>query len=55
MPRKPKLSSRLYRAARTTNDVETLLSGDPKRVERRLKNKLLGRALGRAGVWRIWR
>lgn len=44
----------LYRSARIVNDVETLASGDPKRIERRLKNKLVGRALG--PVWRrLWR
>jgi hypothetical protein len=52
----PKLSTRLYRLSRRTNDAEVLLSGDPKRMERRLKNKLIGRALGRAKFWRtLWR
>jgi hypothetical protein len=51
-----KLSSRFYRLARRTNDAEVMLSGDPKRMERRLKNKLIGRALGRAKFWRtLWR
>jgi len=46
----------LYRDARRLGDVEALASGDPKRIERRAKNKLLGRALGRSGIWRtLWR
>ena len=51
-----RLSRFLYRAARTANDVEAITSGNPKRVERRLKNKLVGRLLGKAGIWRrLWR
>jgi hypothetical protein len=38
-----KLVNFLYRVARTANDMETLLSGNPKRIARRLKNKLIGR------------
>jgi hypothetical protein len=46
----------LYRSARMANDMETLASGNPKRITRRVKNKLLGRTLGRSGVWRfLWR
>jgi hypothetical protein len=46
----------LYRAARIANNVETLASGNPRRIRRRAKNILLGRTLGRAGVWRrLWR
>lgn len=49
-----KLSRRLYRAARLANDVETITSGDPKRIRRRAKNKLVGRLL--APLWRqLWR
>src|ERR1700743_781443 len=56
MPRRRSLSSQLYRAARIANDVEAVESGNPKRVVRRAKNVTLGRALGRAGVWRrLWR
>ncbi len=51
-----RLSRFLYRAARTANDVEAVTSGNPKRVERRLRNKLVGRLLGKAGLWRrLWR
>jgi hypothetical protein len=50
------LARTLYRAARIANNVETLASGNPRRIRRRAKNILVGRALGRAGVWRrLWR
>lgn len=46
----------LFRSARTAADIEALASGSPKRIGRRAKNKLIGRALGRAGLWRrLWR
>jgi hypothetical protein len=46
----------LYRSARIANDIETLASGNPKRITRRAKNKLVGRMLGRSGFWRyLWR
>lgn len=45
-----------YRLARLLNDLGTLFSGKPKRIARRAKNKLLGRALGRVGFWRwLWK
>jgi muconolactone delta-isomerase len=51
-----KLRGFLYRSARTLGDVETVASGDPRRITRRAKNKILGRALGRSGFWRtLWR
>jgi hypothetical protein len=46
----------LYRGARIANDVETLASGNPKRITRRAKNKLLGRTVARSGLWCfLWR
>ena len=45
--------SQMYAAARLANDVSTLASGDPRRIARRAKNKIVGRALGRAGLWRL--
>ncbi len=56
MPRRRSLVSTLFRIARTADDVSALASGDPKRIERRAKNRLRGRALGRAGFWRwLWK
>jgi hypothetical protein len=50
------LVSQMYAAARLANDVSTLTSGDPRRIARRAKNKIVGRALGRAVLWRmLWR
>ena len=48
--------SNMYRAARIANDVSTLASGNPHRIARRAKNKIIGRAFARAGIWRsLWR
>jgi hypothetical protein len=56
MPRRRSLASWLYRVARTTNDIETLASGDPKRIARRAKNKVESRLLRQIGFWRwLWR
>jgi hypothetical protein len=40
-----KFVSFLYRIARLANDLETFTSGNPKRIARRLKNKVLGRKI----------
>lgn len=40
-----KLVSKLYKLARKANDLETLASGNPKRIAKRAKNKYLGRKL----------
>ncbi len=42
----------LYRLARLANDVETLSSGNPKRIARRAKNKYVGRKLLRK-TWKF--
>jgi len=48
--------SELYKLARTANTVNTLASGDPKRVTRRVKNIVVGRTLRRLGLWRwLWK
>jgi hypothetical protein len=51
MPRSRSLVSLLYQLARTANDVSVLASGNPRRISRRLRNKLLGRYV----VSRLWR
>ena len=48
-------SSNLYRAARLTRDFEVLASGDPARIRRRIRNRIVGRLLARAGAWKwLW-
>jgi hypothetical protein len=50
------LRRNLYRSARILGDTQAVASGNPKRITRRAKNKLVGRAIGRSGFWRIlWR
>jgi len=46
-----RLVSSLYRLARLANDLTTLASGNPKRIARRLKNKLVGRKL----ISKVWK
>ena len=56
MPRRRSITSRLYRAARLSDNISALASGNPRRVARRDRNVTLGRALSRAGAWRrLWR
>jgi hypothetical protein len=45
------LSSTLYRLARMSRDIEVVSSGNPKRIARRVKNKWLGRRMGRIWKW----
>ena len=45
-----KLVSFLYDLARKANDVKTIKSGDPKKIARRIKNKIIGRKL----IRKIW-
>ncbi len=47
------LVSQLYRTARPANDISVITSGNPHRIARRAKNKIVGRALARAGLWRM--
>jgi muconolactone delta-isomerase len=48
--------SQMYTAARLANDISVLASGNPHRIARRAKNKIVGRALARGGIWRaLWR
>lgn len=56
MARRRSLTSTLFKAARTVDDIENMASGNPKRIERRVKNKVVCRALGRGGFWRwLWK
>lgn len=52
MARRRSFTSQLYRAARLSNNARAIASGDPTHTARRAKNVVLGRALGKAGVWR---
>jgi len=46
----------LYRAARISNNVSAMASGNPRRMARRAKNIAVGRAFRRAGIWRrLWK
>jgi len=45
-----KLVSGLYKLARIANDISKVASGDPKKVARRVKNKIIGRKL----IKKIW-
>jgi hypothetical protein len=50
------LTSWLYRLARLSADTRAISSGDPKKLTRRAKNKLVGRGMARAGLWlRLWK
>jgi hypothetical protein len=46
-----KASRDMYKAARTARDIEVLASGDPKKIMRRAKNKLVGRLLSKLKIW----
>ena len=45
-----KLVSSLYRLARKAHDISKVASGDPKKITRRIKNKVIGKKL----IRRIW-
>lgn len=46
------LTRSLYRAARVSNNVSTLASGNPRRIAKRAVNVGKGRALARRGFFR---
>ncbi|MEW5705801.1 MAG: hypothetical protein AB1743_03245 [Actinomycetota bacterium] len=47
---KMKITRLLYKLARISRDIEVAASGNPKKIARRAKNKVLGRMLFR----RLW-
>jgi len=50
------LVSQLYRTARLANDVSAITSGNPHRMARRAKNRIVGRTMVRARIRRLlWR
>jgi hypothetical protein len=56
MARHRSFTSQLYRAARVSNNLSAIASGNPRRMSHRARNIAIGRGLGRAGVWRrLWR
>lgn len=50
------ITGTLFKAARLSATARAVSSGDPRKIARRGKNVIVGRALARAGVWnRLWR
>ena len=45
-----KTVSFLYQLARAANDVEKITSGDPKKIGRRVGNKIMGRVV----ISKVW-
>jgi hypothetical protein len=46
----------LYKLARTVQTVKVIASGDPKRIARRGRNIVKGRALAKVGFWKwLWK
>jgi len=48
-------SSIFFKAARVSRDLSAVGSGNPKRMVRRVKNKVVGGALARSLLRRLWR
>ncbi|MGQ9525178.1 MAG: hypothetical protein ACUVTZ_10110 [Armatimonadota bacterium] len=50
------LARKLFKLARITKDIEVITSGQPDRIMRRAKNRLIWSLLNRNRWWRsIWR
>lgn len=43
-----------YRLARQASTVQTIASGDPGRIARRVRNRGIAKGLGAVGFWRVW-
>jgi len=51
-----KITSKLFKLSRLSADVSALSSGSGRKIAKRAKNKVVGRALGRLGIWgRLWK
>ena len=51
-----KLTTVLYRLARSVRTVDALASVNPKRISRRVKNIAVGRTLAKLGIFkRLWK
>ena len=49
------LTRSLYKAARLSNTMGAIASGNPRRIARRGRNVFVGRSMARAGIWRaLW-
>jgi len=49
-----KLTSFLYKLARISNDLTSL--SNTKKTTRRVKNKIIGRTLGKMNIWKnLWK
>jgi len=54
MTRRPRASDELYRASRTARDLESVASGNPHRIARRVRNKIVRHFVAR-WLRRLWR
>jgi len=45
---------RFFRLTGLARDLQVVASGDPKRITRRAKNKVVAKGLGAIGFWSAW-
>jgi hypothetical protein len=51
-----RMTKRLTDAQKISRDADAITSGKPTHIVRRVKNRLVGRALAKAGFWKsLWR
>jgi len=50
-----KLVSMLYKLARVANDISKVASGNPKKIARRAKNKIVGKKLNKTLGKFLWK